>query len=297
MNGRIRTIGATLCAILAPIATAQEAVRFPATDANGGAIEAAAVLRLPPGPVAGRKLAAVVLLHSKGGWESPVTEQYAKALAEAGIATLELRMFADPASAPPVPPTLLPMLFETLAYLAARDDIDAQRIGVAGFSYGGSMALHAAASWAPAAYAKAPGQKFAAHAPFYPVCWAFSAFAQGQRKTPPLPPDAFTRWTGAPVRIFAGGRDDYDDRDPGACADFVAQVPAAFRSGFSVQVYPEATHGWDQKSASFQERAACKGRGCVNTNEANPQITRQSIADLVAFFRETLAVRPAQTPR
>jgi len=285
---------ATVFFLLCGNSVAQQLISFNATEA--GTPERNATLTLPKTPApAGQKSAAVVLLHSKGGWEWPVTAQYAGALREAGFVVLELRLFNNARAAPPVL-TQLPALHDALRYLAAREDVDGTRIGVAGFSYGGTLALHAAAAWAQATQAQAtqaktPQLKFAAHAPFYPVCWAFAATAQGKRRPPGLPADAFANWTGAPVRIFAGGRDDYDGRDPNACAEFVASLPAGQREAFSITLYPEATHGWDQAGATFFEPIACKGRGCTNTNEANPQITRQSIAELVGYFSKTLAPR------
>lgn len=260
---------------------------YPSVDAGGNAVEVGATLSVPKKPgVAGDKAAAVILLHSKGGWNYPVTAQYARALADAGFVVLEPQLFANPASVPPTLP--IPMVYDGLRYLAARNDIDPKRIGVAGFSYGGMLALHAAAAWSQSAYARNPDLKFAAHAPFYPVCWTFTAFVQGKRKVAGIPDNAFEKWTGAPVRIFAGGRDDYDDRDPKACDEFVARLPAADQSLFSVKVYPEATHGWDQQGAAFYEKMACKGRGCRNSNVADSELTQQSIGDLVEFFTQTL---------
>ena len=270
---------------------AQEVIKYPSVDPGGNAVEVVAILRVPMKPLsAGQKFAAVILLHSKGGWEIPVTEQYARALSDAGFLVVEPRLFATQASAPAVGITLLPMVYDALRYVSGRDDVDGKRIGVAGFSFGGALALHSAATWAQAAHANRSDFKFAAHAPFYPTCWAFSAFAQGKRKTPGLPVDAFTKWTGAPVKIFAGGRDDYDGKDPNACAEFVSHIPAAYQSSFSVRVYADATHGWDQQSVSFYESSACKGKGCTNINDANPKITEQSIKDLVEFFGKALAL-------
>jgi len=269
----------------------QELIKYPSTDASGNAIEVTVAISVPKElPKNGQKLPAVVLLHSVGGWSHPVTEQYAKALSEAGVLVLEPRLFQNRASAPSVGVTLLPMVYDALRYLAQRGDVDSRRIGIAGFSFGGAVALHAAAAWTQAAYAKNPDLKFAAHAPFYPSCGLFSAFAQGKRKTPGIPADALTKWTGAPVKIFAGGRDDYDDRDPNACAELISLLPPTYHPIFSVQLYPQATHAWDQQSASFYERSACKGRGCVNTNESSPELTRQSIKDLVDFFGKALAL-------
>jgi dienelactone hydrolase len=185
---------------------------------------------------------------------------------------------------------MLPMVYDSLRYLATRDDVDSRRVGLAGFSTGGALSLHSAAAWAQAAYAESPDLKFAAHAPFYPVCWAFSAFAQGKRTTPNVPTDAFAKWTGVPVKIFAGGMDDYDDKDPNACTEFISRIPAEYQKSFSVQLYPEATHGWDQQSATFYAKFACKGRGCTNHNESNPKLAQQSVSDLVVFFRKTLYV-------
>ena len=269
---------------------AQELIRYPSTDPGGNAVEVIAAISVPRElPKNGEKFPAVVLIHSVGGWSNPVTEQYAKALSESGVLALEPRLFQTRASAPAVGITVLPMVYDALRYLAERGDVDSKRIGVAGFSFGGAVALHSAAAWAQAAYAKRPDLKFAAHAPFYPSCGLFSAFAQGKRKTRGLPADALTQWTGAPVKIFAGGRDDYDDRDPNACAELISLLPASHQPAFSVQLYPDATHAWDQRSASFYEPSACKGRGCVNTNESNPEVTRQSVKDLVDFFEKTLA--------
>ena len=272
-------------------AIAQEYVQYSSTDAGGNAVEVTAVLSVPKkSGTVGQKSAAVVLFHSVGGWENPVTAQYATALSEAGFVVLEPRLFANKASAPPGGPLAnLPMAYDALRYLATRDDVDAQRIGVAGFSYGGMLALHSAASWAQVKYGKDANLRFAAHAPFYPLCWVFSDLAKGKRTPAGFPVEALKQWTGAPIKIFAGGRDDYDGKDPNACTEFISYLPATQQAAFSVQVYPEATHGWDQKSATFYEKLACKGHGCTNVNEANPVITQQGINALIEYFAKTLA--------
>jgi len=283
------TILVTLAVIAMHGAVAQQLVTYKSSDAAGQPIEVAAMLTLPATPLpAGTRGPAVVLFHSGWGWETPVTAQYAKALSAAGFTVLEPRIFPNDKAPAPRPFSVTQIAYDALGLLAGRDDVDPRRVGIAGFSWGGQLALHTAAAWAQAAHAPRPDLKFAAHAPFYPVCWAFTAFAQGKRKTPGLPDDAFTKWTGAPVRIFAGGKDDYDDEDPAACAEFVSALPAEYRSTFSVRVYPEATHGWDQDSARFYVNAACKGRGCWNINQSNAEVTRQGIRELVEFFRQEM---------
>jgi dienelactone hydrolase len=176
----------------------------------------------------------------------------------------------------------LPHLFGSLKYLATRPGIDPKRITVAGFSFGGMLALMSATRWANDTYGK-PDLRFAAHAPFYPVCWLFKANLQSRQS--PVPSVAWLEWTGAPIRIFAGAADDYDDRDPDACQDFVNAIPEAQRQAFSVRVYPDASHGWDQPmGASFYVKSACKGKGCYNRNSPDRTITEQSTRDLIEFL-------------
>lgn len=83
--------------------------------------------------------------------------------------------------------------FKALHLAASHPDIDASRIGLAGWSLGGSVALYAA--WEPVAEALAPdGLRFAAHLPVYPAAY--------------LRPED-DRWTGAPIRILIGSDEDY----------------------------------------------------------------------------------------
>ena len=271
---------------------AQEHVSFPAAQTGGGisSERVEAIYSRPVAPNAGAKLPAIVLLHSAWGWsdEHDGTSTYAQALQKAGFATLELRMFSTHRAAKAGgPAAYLPELFGSLNYLAANPDIDPKRIGVAGYSFGGLLALVAATTWANKTYGKSD-QQFAAHAPFYPICWVLKANAQGRKS--PVPTDAWMEWTGAPIQIFAGANDDYDNRDPKSCEDAVKALPESQQGAFSVKVYADATHGWDQKiGASFYEKLACNGRGCNNTNQPNSQVAEQSTKDLIGFMSKNLA--------
>lgn len=274
------------------IASAQELVRFPLINAGGteAAESGTALLSYPTTTSPSGPLPAVVLLHSKWGWsdQHEGVGTYAQALRNAGFATLELRMFPNSSSARPGgPAAYLPDLFGALRFLAARPDIDAKRIAVAGYSFGGLLALVSATKWANVTYGNADLQ-FSAHAPFYPICWVFKANIKGRQS--PVPTDAWLQWTGAPVRIYAGALDDYDDKDPGACRDAVDSLPDAQRKPFSVQVFPDATHGWDQPlAANFFEKLACKGKGCYNTNTPNRKAAEQSTKDLIEFLSRPAA--------
>jgi dienelactone hydrolase len=263
---------------------AQELLRIPTKAPNAGRDHVEAVLGLPAGPASDKPAPAVILLHAGGGWEVPVTGQYAAALNRAGFVSLELRLFRNEAERAPSRMGYLQNLYDALDFLRARPGIDPQRISVAGYSFGGIMTLTAATAWAQERFASAPDVKFAAHAAFYPVCWGYAAFAKARKATAELPADLLVRWTGARMRIFAGGKDDYDNRDPKACEEFVSQVPEPQRAAFSVVVYPDATHGWDQPTASFYEPLGCKGRGCMNRNMADKEITAKSIQALIDFL-------------
>ena len=270
---------------------AQEVVHFPVLTEGGddGSEKAEAALSRPAAQSPARKLPAVVLLHSAWGWadEHEGVGTYAEALGKSGFITLELRMFAtSKAMKAGGPAAYLPDLFGALKFLASRPDVDARRIAVAGYSFGGLLALVSATTWATSKYGSG-GSRFAAHAPFYPICWIFKANVKGRQS--PVPSDAWLQWTGAPVRIYAGAIDDYDDKDPHACLEAVESLPELQRKAFSVQVFPDATHGWDQaRSASFYEKLACKGRGCSNTNQPNPKTTQQSIKDLIDFLSKAM---------
>ena len=280
-----------LLGCMAFVGQAKELVRFPVSPAGGGQTpdRGEGMYSRPSDQGAAVKLPAVLLLHSGWGWsdDHDGVPGYAQALQKAGFATLELRMFARNAlQKPGGPSAYLPEVYGALNYLAARPDIDPRRIGVAGYSYGGLLTAVAATSWANKTYGTAD-QRFAAFAPFYPVCWVIKANIQGRKS--PVPAEAWLEWTGAPVLIFAGANDDYDSREPNACQAAIDSLPELQRRTFSVKVYPDATHGWDQrKAATFFEKLACNGRGCYNTNTPDLQLTEQSTKDLIDFMSKSM---------
>jgi dienelactone hydrolase len=272
--------------VSAAAAHAQETVQVPVAAVGGGdgdrKIEA--VVRQPPAGSGQTKYPAVIVFHSGWGWadDHEGAADYAEALSKAGYVTLEPRMFPTSNAIRGGAARYLPEFFGMLKYAASRPDVDSNRIAAAGFSFGGILSLVAATKWANEQYLKG-SPRIAAYAPFYPVCWLLKANVKG--RPTPVPTDAWSEWTGAPVKIFAGGKDNYDDRDPNACQEAIDSLPESARKSFSVMVYPSATHGWDQRrSATFYEAIACKGRGCYNYNTPDALVAQQSIKDLIEFL-------------
>src|SRR5215470_15411829 len=271
----------------------QPIVEVPVAAVGGGdgSRRVEALVRQPSVGSGQTKYPAVILLHSAWGWADPHegVQVYAEALSSAGYVTLEPRMFPG-GGGNGTASSYLPEFFGLLRYAATRPDVDPNRIAVVGFSFGGILSLIAATKWANEQYLKG-SPRIAAYAPFYPVCWGLEANVKGRSSSVPtsawsaVSTEAWSEWTGAPVKIFAGGKDNYDDRDPNACQEAIDSLPESARKSFSVMVYASATHGWDQRrSETFYEPLACKGRGCNKSILPDAQVTRQSIKDLSDFL-------------
>lgn len=247
---------------------------------DGDTEEVDAMLRLP---TSNPNKKAVVLLHDGGGWGTAATKQYAEVLTSNGYVTLEPRLWST--SAGTAFHKSIPKVFGALTLLAKRADVDPKSIYVMGQSAGAMLAIMVASGhWAEKPINDS-GTKFKAHAAIYPVCWVFIVDPQADDPRTKFFRNTETKWTGAPVRMFIGTKDDYDDRDVNTCSKFVAQIPdESAHKNFSVVIYEGATHGWDQFGATFESKDACKGRGCTNTNHADAAITKKSIQDVLTFF-------------
>jgi dienelactone hydrolase len=246
-----------------------------------------AVFRKPASASINNKVPAVIVLHDGGGWSTERTRQYGDLFISNGYATLEPRLFYD-AKAPRTYKKDLASLYAALAYVSKQPEVDKNRIYAVGMSAGAILALLAKTKVGDESFGQ-PGITFKAIAPLYPVCWLFSAAMDGN------PHKSFSGFTAAdmknwqltPTRLFIPEFDDYEDRDTKTCENFIAKIPSEqARSSFSIKLYSGATHGWDHgKTYSFQTEAACKGRGCLNTNQSNPAVTQQGYKDILEFFK------------
>ena len=137
-----------------------------------------------------------------------------------------------------------------LAYLRTRSDVIADRIGLQGWSNGGSATL--------ASMAEEKG--FRGALAFYPACGLKQQFEAGI--TP-----------AAPVRVFMGTADE--EVSPKRCASFVEKSRA--RGGdITIQLYPGATHSFDDPSPKRAKVAA------------NAAAAKDATARATAFFAGVL---------
>jgi uncharacterized protein len=237
---------------------------------------------------------AVVILHGSGGIDGR-GEFHAQALRAAGMATLEVFMF-EPGQRPRAGyGATYPHLFGALAYLGSRQDIDAARLGVMGFSWGGGLSLRAASRRLLREFGLERQPAFAAHVAFYPVCWV-------QQRAIDDPTywayGTFSEMSDAPVLILAGHEDDYET--PQSCRRFVERFDAPARSRITLKEYPDATHGWDNLGtgpSSFYDENARLGRGGRVRFFANRQVARDSRETALGFFQQAFGARREQPAR
>ncbi len=264
-------------------------------------------------PKPGSRLPAVVIVPGSGGYAEWMQATVAKPLNDAGIATLIVDSFtgrgvretATDQGRVPMAASVMDA-FQALALLAQRADIDPTRIGVTGFSRGGTVSMFTAEQRLMKA-ALPKGPHFAAHLPFYPGC--------------------STQWLSpqpghAPIRFLLGAEDRYTPaqlcidyaarlRDRGATADHRVYEGAhhawmadyALNFGKSIQTFGDCDlkieddggirdmksgattrEGW--KAFATKVVQSCAGRGALVG--ADPAARAAATADMIAFFRATL---------
>ncbi len=229
---------------------------------------------------------AVVVVHGTSGVDSRGS-YHAQALNDAGIATLELDMWSarglnggiGPSGRPAGVPETLPDAYGALVYLASRPGINPRRIGITGFSWGGIVSMLTATRPYSDLYMGANPLRFAAHAPFYPVCWGYNK----------IPGYEFAELTGAPVFIQSGECDAYDE--PGSCAELVNGLPEQARRWVTVTMYPNATHGFNrlEPAQTVTDPFSHLGHGGEVRFEANVDAAAQSRHATVDFFERAFA--------
>jgi dienelactone hydrolase len=224
-------------------------------------------------------LPAVIIAHTSGGVDS-TGGFYAKALNKAGIATLELDLWGardllgGTGNRPAVPQETLPDIFAALKYLADREEIDANKIGILGFSWGGVLSILTATE----RFMEMSGSpyRFAGHVAHYPVCWVYNV----------LPGFEVNNLTGAPLLIQAAELDDYDI--PSSCPSMVESLPEADQENVELKVYGSAYHAWDRLEPElvvFDPFSHLGATGYV-TLSPNKRIAKKSRRKVLNFFNK-----------
>jgi carboxymethylenebutenolidase len=155
--------------------------------------------------------------------------------------------------------------YGALAYLRKRTDVAAGRVGLQGWSNGGSAVLATMAPDAPGIAQHTPIAGFRAALAFYPGCGLHAQFKDG------LTPYA-------PVRVFHGTADE--EVSPKTCAALVRKG-RALGGDIDITLYPDATHDFDDPGPRRQ------------SVEANAGAKADAMARAREFFAQQLQHPPA----
>ena len=260
----------------------------------------------------------VVISPGSGGYKPWMQDMVARPLNDVGIATLVLDSFTgrgvvETATNQANVPTAATVIegFAALMALAARPELDLQRVGITGFSRGGTVAMFTNERKLLQAM-NLNGAQYAAHLPIYPAC--STTFDK------PEP-------TSAPIWFLMGEKDDYTPSSQ--CVPFMERMRAA-GANINSKIYAEAHHGWisDARQVTYQPRvqvfSKCDGRidgdgvirelnsGATSTDGwssfvakvwkacgkyganygVNEKARAEALSDMVQFFTESLKPKP-----
>lgn len=239
-----------------------------------------AVLRVPY-KKDGDKVPAVIIVHGSGGVDSR-GGHYAQELNKIGIATLEIDLWAargvkTALERPKTVQETLPDTYAALNFLVNNPNIAANKIGITGFSWGGVVSMLTSVEANNAKYA-INGERFAAHAPFYPVCWVYNK----------APGYEFKDLTGAPILIQAGKADLYDA--PDTCEKLLETVPAKDRANVKLIMHDNATHAWERREPDAEafDPYSHLGKGGLVPLKYNAKAAEDGTNALIEFFTKNL---------
>lgn len=185
-------------------------------------------------PVGDGPFPAMVQIHGSGGPNITLMHNlYGRQLNEMGVAVTVSNSFVNRGVKDTVQQQgavthneMMLDAYKILEYLTKHSKIDPKRIGIFGFSKGGTVAFYTAFT-ENADWLLPNGPRFALHVPFYPGCVNNSYYV---------------KTNGAPILVLLGGADDYTD--PKTCLRMVEKVKAT-GSPIEAIIYPGAQHSWD----------------------------------------------------
>ena len=179
----------------------------------------------------------MLVQHGSGGVAAEREGRYAREMVKLGVAALVIDSFKGRGIASTVTDQsavsaqeMAEDAFAALKLLAVHPRIAGDRIGIIGFSKGGTVALLTALE-RRAKRSLPDGLRFAMHVSLYPSC-------DSQYFRP--------RSTGAPIYLLLGGADTYAGVAP--CQEYAAALKAE-GAAIDVTVFPGAPHGFDTERA------------------------------------------------
>ena len=263
---------------LSSFAVAQNEVTFPGVEIAGWGKVAEVQAWFGRASGTAAKAPAVLILHGSAGLDER-GPFYARTLEKAGIATLQVTMFQR-GGRPRTHAESMPYAAAGLKWLAAQSGIDAERLGVMGFSWGGVMTVLMSSEQVQEKLGKDVPRPVA-FAPFYPVCTIMVRFLKSTQN--PFY-DAHTRMSAAPMLIHIGTQDDYELGER-PCDPLVAMWPEAARSRTTVRYVAGATHAFDaDRPRQFYEPGAQAGRGAKIYVTPSPKDAGEARQAIVQFF-------------
>jgi dienelactone hydrolase len=229
---RLSLLTALASLFVAGVAEAQtrETITFPSRQ-KGADVTVPAEIYWPSktGPVP-----AMVIHHGSGGVSSEREGRWAREMVAMGLAAVVIDSFKprgvsstveDQSAVTAVDFNLDAM--RVLTALGGNARINRAKIGIMGFSKGGTSSLVAAHERQLGQAGVPAGLRYALHVPFYPSC----ATQYYQPRT-----------SGAPIYMLLGGSDTYVGVAP--CQEYAEKLKAA-GARVEVKVYPGAMHGFD----------------------------------------------------
>ena len=225
--------------------------------------------------------AAVLIVHGSAGVDSRGA-LHAKSLNAAGFVTLEVDLWAARGwlgtsfGRPAGVPETLPDVFAALQFLVDLPGVDANRIGLVGFSWGGVVTMLSRGR----AYLEkfSGGHEFAANVAFYPVCWLYNT----------VPGYELQDVIDTPLLILTGELDDYDT--PTSCTQWRAGLAEPDRDKVEIVVFPGSYHGFDTAAERVvvTDPFSHQGQGGQVVMQANERSREQSDRLMGEFFSAKL---------
>lgn len=177
----------------------------------------------------------VVAVHGSWGW-GPHHLQHLANLRRHGFATFRVDAFSSRGvantSERQLAVTMANMQYDTYAALnlvVTHPRIDANRVGIVGWSLGGGCAVYNALDPVASRLGGPEGHRFAAHLGFYP--------AAHYRPRGPW------KWTRAPIAVFQGALDDYS---PTFMAEDLVKLAKSQGARIVMRLYPDSHHSFDR---------------------------------------------------